>query len=386
PDRAFAGRTPKPAVLEPWARRAVARARAYGEPRGWSDHMIAAVERGLRKLLHQQPAGTPIARSRVQQLSSPSTSTKRLAEVLADLDLLHDDRTDSMRAWIDRRSAELPPGFAGDVRAWLLLLLDGDARHRPRSHSTLYVYLGNVRPFIRHWAATRDHLREVTEADVAEVLDTLTGHRRRNAVTALKSLFVFAKRTRRVFTDPVRKLSVGRDLNRQVLPMTDDEIAAVQQTAVTPAQRLIVALAAVHAARAKPIREIRLDHIDLAQRRITIAGHHHALGDFVREVLLDWLAHRRATWPRTANPHLLVSAHTALDQEPVSHFYLKKHLLLRGVQLEHIRGDRILSEALVTGGDPLHLATMFDLHPTTATAYAGAALNILQRAIDNPGQ
>lgn len=324
--------------------------------------------------------GARIARSRVQQLSSPSTSAKRLAEVLADLDLLHDDRADPMRSWIERRSAELPPGFAGDVRAWLLLLLDGDVRNRPRSNSTLYVYPGNVRQFVQHWAATRDHLREVTEADVAEVLGTLTGHRRRNAVTALKSLFVFAKRTRRVFTNPVRKLSVGRDLDRQVLPMTDDEITAVQQTATIPAQRL----AAVHAARAKPIREIRLDHIDLASRRITIAGHRHALGDFVREVLLDWLAHRRATWPRTANPHLLVSAHTALDQEPVSHFYLKKHLLLRGIQLEHIRGDRILSEALVTGGDPLHLAAMFDLHPTNATACAGAALNILQRSIDNP--
>ncbi|GAA1285099.1 hypothetical protein [Saccharothrix xinjiangensis] len=166
--------------------------------------------------------------------------------------------------------------------------------------------------------------------------------------------------------------------------MTDDEITAVQQTAVTPAQRLVVALAAVHAARAKTTREIRLDHIDLAAHRITIAGHRHALGDFVREALLDWLAHRRATWPRTTNPHLLVSAHTALDQNPVSHFYLKKHLLLRGVHLEHIRGDRILTEALATGGDPLHLATMFDLHPTTATAYADTALNILQRAIDNP--
>jgi hypothetical protein len=37
-----------------------------------------------------------------------------------------------------------------------------------------------------------------------------------------------------------------------MLPMTAEEIWAVQQAAVTPAQRLAVALAAVHAARPAP--------------------------------------------------------------------------------------------------------------------------------------
>jgi integrase len=151
-----------------------------------------------------------------------------------------------------------------------------------------------------------------TDADVAEVLDPLRGHRRRNAVTALKSLFAFAKRTRLVFTDPVRRLTVARHTDRQVLPMTDAEIAAVQQTAITPAQRVVVALVAVHAARAKAIRQIQLDHIDLAARPITIAGHRQALGELTREALLDWLEYRRASWPRTANPYLLISRNTAL--------------------------------------------------------------------------
>ncbi|WP_385879647.1 hypothetical protein [Umezawaea endophytica] len=84
--------------------------------------------------MHQQPTDASIAHSRVQQLSSPSCSAKPLVEALADLDLLHDDRGDPMHAWIERRSAALPPGFAHGVRAWLLL--DGDDPGRtPRSTS-----------------------------------------------------------------------------------------------------------------------------------------------------------------------------------------------------------------------------------------------------------
>jgi hypothetical protein len=124
-------------------------------------------------------------------------------------------------------------------------------------------------------------------------------------------LFAFAKRTRLVFTNPARRLAVARHSDRQVLPMSDAEFAAAQ-----------------HHRRPPP-----------------------GPGRVRPRVLLDWLEHRRACWPRPANPYLLISRHTALGVEPVSHYYLKKHLQLRGVHLERIGGDRIVSEALVTGGD-----------------------------------
>jgi len=60
------------------------------------------------------------------------SSATRIAEVLAELELLHDDTTAAIRTWIDRRTGELPAGFGRDVRAWLVVLLDGDARTRPR--------------------------------------------------------------------------------------------------------------------------------------------------------------------------------------------------------------------------------------------------------------
>ena len=84
-------------------------------------------------------------------------------------------------------------------------------------------------------------------------------------------------------------------------------------------------LAAVHAARPKAIRELTLDDIDLPSRRITLAGHRQPLGELTHNALLAWLGYRRATWPDTANRHVLVSRISALGTGPVSADYLDKH-------------------------------------------------------------
>ena len=140
---------------------------------------------------------------------------------------------------------------------------------------------------------------------------------------------------------------------------------------MTPAQRLAISLAAVHAARPRAIRELTLDDIDLPSRRITLAGHRQRLGELTRHALLAWLGYRRATWPDTADRHVLVSRISALGTRPVSPGYLDKHQL-RGISLEHI-----LHEALATGADPLHLALVFNIDHTNAMADATAARNLL---------
>jgi hypothetical protein len=251
-----------------------------------------------------------------------------------------------------------------------VVLLDGDARTRPRSHATVRVHFGLVRPFIECWAAARGHLREITSGDVDMVLEPLRGHRRYNAITALRSLFRFAKRRSLTFTDPTAHLSGGRGAGRTMLPMT------AEQAAVTPAQRLAIALAVLHAARPEAIRELTLGDIDLPGRRITLAGHRQRLGELTHDALLAWLGYRRATWPDTANRHVLVSRISALGTRPVSPGYLERHQP-RGISLEHIRRDRILHEALAAGADPLHLALVFNIDHTTAMAYANAARNLL---------
>jgi hypothetical protein len=65
-----------------------------------------------------------------------------------------------------------------------------------------------------------------------------------------------------VFTNPTTRLKAD-DVERSLLPMTDAEIRAVEQVGGNPAQRLIVALAAVHAARPAAIRQLVLDDLDL---------------------------------------------------------------------------------------------------------------------------
>jgi integrase len=292
------------------------------------------------------------------------------------MELLHDDTTAAIRPWIDHNTSELPAGFRRDIHAWLTVLLDGDARSRPRSPATVRVHFSTARPFVEHWAATRSHLREITSGDVDTVLSPLRGHRRYNAISALRSLFRFAKRRGLTFADPTAHLTGGRGTGRNMLPMTAEEIQAVQQQAVTAAQRLAIALAAVHAARPKAIRELTLDDIDLPSRRITLAGYPQPLGHLTRTALLAWLGHRHATWPHTANRHVLVTRISALGTGPVSADYLDKHQL-RGISLDHIRRDRILHEALATGADPLHLALVFNIDHTNAMAYAGAARNLL---------
>jgi hypothetical protein len=122
------------------------------------------------------------------------------------------------------------------------------------------------------WSANRGHLREVTAQDVVDVLNQLRGHRRVGTFVALQSLFRFAKRRRVVFVDPTRRLHVGSAPDRVLLPMTQAQIDEVGRVAVTPAQRLAVALAAVHAARAATMRRLTLDDVDLAGRRIRLDG------------------------------------------------------------------------------------------------------------------
>jgi integrase len=348
------------------------------EARGWSAATTTGVFYGLKAVLDGHTGEDLVPLSQVRQRVRPRShsSATRIAEVLAELELLHDDTTAAIRAWIDRRTGDLPLGFGRDFRAWLVVLLDGDTRTRPRSHATLRVHFGIVRPFIERWAATRSHLREITSGDVDTVLEPLRGHRRYNAITALRSLFRFAKRRGLTFADPTAHLRGGRAAGRTVLPMTAEQIRAVEQAAATPAQRLAIALAAVHAARPGVIRELALEDIDLPSRRITLAGHRQPLGDLTRNLLLAWLDYRRATWPHTANRHVLVTRISALGTGPVSADYLDKHQL-HGVCLEHIRRDRILHEALATGADPLHIALVFNIDHTNAMAYANAARNLL---------
>ena len=75
--------------------------------------------------------------------------------------------------------------------------------------------------------------------------------------------------------------------------------------ATKPAASVALALATVHAARPKAIREFLLDDLDLGNRRLIVAGRTRPLGELTRHAILDWRDYRRSRWPNTANHHSL---------------------------------------------------------------------------------
>jgi integrase len=167
-------------------------------------------------------------------------------------------------------------------------------------------------------------------------------------------------------------------------PLQPADIGQATAAAITPAARLTLALAAVHAARPKAIRELHLADIDLGNRRLVITGQARPLDDLTRHLLLAWLQHRRQRWPGTANPHLIINQQTAMTTRAVSENWLTETCRGLTATLERLRADRQLEEALTCGADPLHLAAVFGIDDTTAIRYATIARQLLDTPTETP--
>ena len=112
-----------------------------------------------------------------------------------------------------------------------------------------------------------------------------------------------------------------------------------------------------------------LSDADPGSGRLLLGGRPRPLDDLTARLLRAWLEARRARWPGTANPHLLINACTALGTRPVSRTWACSALRGHAATIEALRVDRQLEEALATGADPLHLAATFGLAPGTAVRY-----------------
>jgi hypothetical protein len=306
----------------------------------------------------------------------------RTAEVLEEMGVLDDDRRRSFEGWLERKLDGLAPGIRADAEAWLRNLRDGGPRSRPRNIASAWNNMLYLRPVLLGWSARYGHLREVTRDDVLAVAGELHGARRSNVLVATRSSFAFCKKQKTIFRSPVQDIPVGQRTWGIIQPLSQDEVDQAAEAAATPAARLVLVLAAMHAARVKAIREIRLDDVDLGNRRIVIGGRAGPVDDLTRQVLIEWLTHRGARWPSTANPHLLVNQMSANGTGPVSTSYFAKTALRWKAALERLRVDRQLQEALACGPDPLHLATMFGLDPKTAIRYAENARQLLITAAE----
>src|SRR6202044_3728435 len=105
------------------------------------------------------------------------------------------------------------------------------------------------------------------------------------------------KKAGTIFRDPTRSIQDGQRPLILIQPLQPAEIDQAASAALTPAARLAVALAAVHAASPKTIRELHLGDTDLGGRRLVIAGSARPLDDLTASLLLAWLTHRGRRWP-----------------------------------------------------------------------------------------
>jgi hypothetical protein len=85
--------------------------------------------------------------------------------------------------------------------------------------------------------------------------------------------------------------------------------------------------------------------------------------------LRAWLEARRARWPATANPHLLINLSTAGGLKPMNRSYVQAAARRAGITAAGLRADRLLNEAHASGGDPLRLTHLFGISDPTAIRY-----------------
>jgi hypothetical protein len=277
---------------------------------------------------------------------------------------------------LDQGLDGLPPCIETEINEWANALRSGGARTKAKSTLTWRHYVTDAVTATRLWPAGYESLREVTREDVATALTHPRGGDGHTLVTALRSLFGFLKKDRRIFANPAARLP--RDLTRRpdgavpqrLEPSTLDELSEAHDS---PTAWLIIVLAAHHALTANPIRFMRLDHVDLAGRRVRIRDQTRPLDDLTFTALNDYLTYRQTRWPRTSNPLLLINQQTAHHDASVGRGWVREAAQLRTTHLAGLRRDRILEEAMARGGrDPLHLAAMFSLHPDTAQRYTDA--------------
>ncbi|MCP2243288.1 hypothetical protein LX86_002017 [Lentzea aerocolonigenes] len=367
-----------PAPDNPWLAWALHLADRLAEVRGWQPTVRRGMQRTLVRLLAQHSHGELIRATDVCAVASRySANTEYALEILRTMQIVAEDQTSTFENWLDVKLDGLAPAIGHDTGRWARQLHVGGPRSKPRAPDTARSYLRLLRPSLLEWSTRYDHLREVTRDDVLAVLDTVRGEARRSTVTALRSLFGWARRGGVIFRNPATGLKLGKRDHPVWQPLDPADITAAVAATSAPDARVFVTLAAIHAARPGEIRAMQTTDVDLASRRLTIAGHERPLDELTYQVLREWLAYRALRWPHTANLHLLLSKESALRHGPVSAAFL---LNLRGLTatVERLRIDRQLEEALAVGFDPLHLAEVFGIAETTAIRYATNARLLLE--------
>jgi hypothetical protein len=351
----------------------------YGQARGWSRDSLRRIRRSLAVLLASQPPFTstsPLDAAAVRQfLLERRLTALRVVEFLVDQGLATSNQHDGFDRWLARRLEPLPAQLCGEVQAWIELLRGRAPRAaRPRKAATIQGYLRALEPALADWSTRYQSLRQVTRDDITDQLASCTGPTRLLLLAVMRSLFKTLKTRRVLFTNPTAGLELHRQPPPPALGLDPGRRASLLDQLDRPDARLVVLLAGVHALRPHQIRVLALDDVDLAAGTLRTGGRSRRLDALTLGVLRAWLERRRARWPASANPYLLVNQSTAGGLTPVTRSYIQQVFGRLGLTAEKLRVDRLLAEVHDSGGDPLKLTRLFGLSDTTAIRY-GAELD-----------
>jgi hypothetical protein len=362
------------ARLDPKQQALLAALADYGQARGWSPHTMQNVRRGLLALLSScgiLDLDAPVDGAAVRQfLIERRRTARRVVEFLADQGVVTVNDQAVLDGWLARRLEPLPAQLRAEVHAWVEALRGrGPRAGRPRKATTIQGYLRALEPTLGAWSARYQSLRQVTGEDVTDQLEPLTGPTRLLVLAAMRSLFRVLKAQRVIFANPTAGL-VGRQATpAPVLGLDPGRRAGLLGQLHRPGERLVVLLTGVHALRCAQLCALTVDAVDLAGGTLLVDGQPRRLDALTLAELRAWLAWRRARWPRTANPYLLVNQSTAGGLTPVKRSWVQAVFQRLGTTAHDLRVDRFLAEVHTTGGDPLKLAKLFGLSDTTAIRY-----------------
>ena len=294
----------------------------------------------------------------------------RVIEFLTDQGLVRGNEHAILDRWLARRLAPLPVQLRAEVQTWVEVLGGrGPRAGRPRKAATIQGYLRALQPALADWSARYQSLRQVTSDDVTDQLQRLTGPSRLLVAAVMRSLFKTLKTRRVSFTNPTAGLELHRQPPPPALALDPTRRAGLLDQLHRPDQRLIVLLAGVHALRPHQIRVLALDDVDLTAGTLVAGGRRRRLDALTLAELRAWLELRRARWPASANPYLLVNQSTAGGLTPVTRGYVQQVFARLGLTAQDLRADRLLAEVQATGGDPLKLTEFFGISDPTAIRY-----------------
>ncbi|MGW3176942.1 hypothetical protein [Streptomyces sp. NPDC001153] len=339
--------------------------------------------RTLRILLAHLGGRAPLRERDVTAIAALSGhhNGRRVIHFLRERELLEAAPARSAELARARRLADsLPAPFDGAVHLWIDVLLGLGSRPSPAlACGTVYVYVCNTAPVLNAWAAEGiTDLREITSSHITAVLDETEAARRHSVHPPLRSLFRALRRERKIFRDPVRHITLTT-APRLPARLPSDTLKGLLTRVEDARSQLIIALVAIHALTHENLPRLLLDDLDRARGRLRVrrpgrADHYIYLEEITTALATAWLRQRHHSWPRTTNPHLLVSRVSATDPtKPMLSTEVTKTVFERaGLPARRLREDRIYDEARHTA-DPVHLMRLFGLGKATAMKYVTAA-------------